>query len=43
VRLGANLAFTLAAENLFDVAYRTYASGAYAPGRSVVFGLRASL
>jgi hemoglobin/transferrin/lactoferrin receptor protein len=43
VRLLARVTLTLALENVLDAAYKTYASGVYAPGRSFVFGLRAEL
>ncbi|HKP57462.1 MAG TPA: TonB-dependent receptor [Polyangiales bacterium] len=43
LRLDPGLTFTIALENLLDRAYRTYASGAYAPGRNLVLGLRMSL
>jgi outer membrane receptor protein involved in Fe transport len=43
VRLLARMTITLALENVFDAAYKTYASGVYAPGRSFVLGLRAEL
>lgn len=34
---------TFSIENLFDAAYRTYASGAYAPGRNYVLAARGTL
>ena len=40
VRLREQLTLTLAAENLVNAAYRSYASGAYAPGRNFVAALR---
>lgn len=40
VRLSSRMLATIAAENLFDAAYRTYASGAYAPGRNYVASFR---
>ena len=40
VRLTDRLLVTLAAENLLNAAYRTYASGAYAPGRNVIATFR---
>lgn len=43
VRLLARATLTLALENVFDAAYKTYASGVYAPGRSFVLGVRAEL
>lgn len=43
VRLLARMTLTVALENAFDAAYKTYASGVYAPGRSFVLGLRAEL
>ena len=33
----------IALENVFDAGYKTYASGAYAPGRNFVASLRGSL
>jgi outer membrane receptor protein involved in Fe transport len=43
VRLLARATLTLALENVFDAAYKTYASGVYAPGRSFILGVRAEL
>ncbi|MET0391232.1 MAG: TonB-dependent receptor [Polyangiales bacterium] len=43
VRLDDLIAVTLIADNLFDAAYKTYASGAYATGRNVILGLRGAL
>jgi hemoglobin/transferrin/lactoferrin receptor protein len=43
LRLDEMLALTLVADNLLDVAYKSYASGAYAPGRNLMVGLRGSL
>jgi outer membrane receptor protein involved in Fe transport len=40
VRLSDRLLVTLAAENLLNAAYRTYASGAYAAGRNFVASFR---
>jgi outer membrane receptor protein involved in Fe transport len=40
VRLREQLTLTVAAENLVNAAYRSYASGAYAPGRNFVAALR---
>jgi outer membrane receptor protein involved in Fe transport len=34
---------SVAVENLFDAAYKTYASGVYAPGRNFVLALRGTL
>jgi iron complex outermembrane receptor protein/hemoglobin/transferrin/lactoferrin receptor protein len=43
LRLDEYLAFMLALENVFDAGYKTFASGAYAPGRNLVFSLRGSI
>jgi len=43
LRLDESIAITLAADNLLDEAYKSYASGAYAPGRNLVLGVRGSL
>lgn len=43
VRVDDILALTVAVDNLLDVAYKTYASGAYATGRNLIVGLRGSL
>jgi hemoglobin/transferrin/lactoferrin receptor protein len=43
VRIDESLAVTVAADNLLDVAYKTYASGAYAPGRNFMLGMRGTL
>jgi hemoglobin/transferrin/lactoferrin receptor protein len=40
VRVNPRLLVVLAAENLLDRAYRSYASGAYAPGRNVIASFR---
>ena len=40
LRLRQGVLVTIAAENLLDAGYRTYASGAYAPGRNFMAGLR---
>lgn len=38
--LADHITLTLALENLFDARYRTFASGAYAPGRNLIASLR---
>jgi outer membrane receptor protein involved in Fe transport len=43
VRLRPDLLLSVAVENLLDRAYRSYASGAYAPGRNFVATLRVLL
>jgi outer membrane receptor protein involved in Fe transport len=43
LRILTRISLTIALENLFNAAYKTYASGVYAPGRNVVFGVRAEL
>jgi outer membrane receptor protein involved in Fe transport len=43
VRLRPDMLLSVAVENLFDRAYRTYASGAYAPGRNFIASLRVML
>jgi hemoglobin/transferrin/lactoferrin receptor protein len=43
LRLREGVLVTIAAENLLDAGYRTYASGAYAPGRNFMAGLRVTL
>jgi outer membrane receptor protein involved in Fe transport len=43
VRMEDHILVTLAIENLFDAGYKTYASGAYAPGRNFVIALRGTL
>lgn len=42
-RVGEQLMLTLAFENLFDTAYKAYASGASAPGRNIVFAVRGTI
>jgi hemoglobin/transferrin/lactoferrin receptor protein len=43
MRILTRLSLTFALENVFNAAYKTYASGAYAPGRNFVLGVRAEL
>lgn len=43
LRLREGVLVSVAAENLLNAGYRTYASGAYAPGRNFTVGLRLSL
>jgi iron complex outermembrane receptor protein/hemoglobin/transferrin/lactoferrin receptor protein len=43
VRMEDHVLITIAIENLFDAGYRTYASGAYAPGRNFVAAVRGTL
>jgi len=43
VRIREQLLLTLAFENLFDTAYKTYASGAYAPGRNIIVAMRGTI
>jgi outer membrane receptor protein involved in Fe transport len=43
VRLLTRVTLTLALDNVFNVAYKTYASGVYAPGRNFILGIRAQL
>jgi len=43
VRIDDYVAVTVAADNLLDVAYKSYASGAYAPGRNFMLGVRGTL
>jgi outer membrane receptor protein involved in Fe transport len=43
LRVDERIAVTLVADNLLDVDYKTYASGAYAPGRNLILGVRGSL
>jgi hemoglobin/transferrin/lactoferrin receptor protein len=43
VHVKEQLMLTLAIENILDRAYKTYASGAYAPGRNFVLALRGTL
>jgi outer membrane receptor protein involved in Fe transport len=40
VRIRERVVLTVAAENILDVAYRSFASGSYAPGRNFVAALR---
>lgn len=42
-RMQERLLITLAVENILDRAYKTYASGAYAPGRNFVLAMRGTL
>jgi iron complex outermembrane receptor protein/hemoglobin/transferrin/lactoferrin receptor protein len=42
-RLADHLLLTLSLENVLDAAYKSYASGAYAPGRNAVVAVRGSL
>jgi len=43
VRVQQHFLFTLALENVFDAAYKTYASGAGAPGRNIVVAMRGTI
>ena len=43
LRLDARLLIAFAIENLFDAGYKTYASGAYAPGRNFALAVRGSI
>ena len=43
VALWAGLRLSVALENLFDRGYKTFASGAYAPGRNLVVAVRGTL
>lgn len=43
LRLLTRLTLTLAFDNVFDAAYKTYASGVYAPGRNFILSVRAQL
>ena len=43
VELDAHLMLSAGIENIFDTGYKTFASGAYAPGRNFMVGLRGSL
>ncbi|MDD9969928.1 MAG: TonB-dependent receptor [Myxococcales bacterium] len=43
LQLDHRLTVSLGLENLFDSAYKTYASGAYAPGRNLTLSLRAEM
>jgi hemoglobin/transferrin/lactoferrin receptor protein len=43
LRVGEHWLLSLSLENLLNVAYRTHASGAYAPGRNLVLALRGTL
>jgi hemoglobin/transferrin/lactoferrin receptor protein len=43
VRMEEHILVTLAIENLLDAGYKTYASGAGAPGRNFVIGVRGTL
>jgi outer membrane receptor protein involved in Fe transport len=43
LRLLTRLTLTMAFDNVFNAAYKTYASGVYAPGRNFIFGIRAQL
>jgi hemoglobin/transferrin/lactoferrin receptor protein len=43
LRMHESFLVTFALENIFDAAYRTYASGAYAPGRNFVLAMRGTL
>ncbi len=42
-RLDRSVALNLIADNLLDVDYKSFASGAYAPGRNLMLSLRGSL
>lgn len=42
LRLSEHWRLSVALENVFDAAYRTHASGAYAPGRNLIASLRAN-
>jgi outer membrane receptor protein involved in Fe transport len=43
LRVDPHLQLTLGVENVLDTAYKTFASGAYAPGRNFVASVRGSL
>ena len=43
LRLGQHLALAVGLENLLDSAFKTFASGAYAPGRNVLLSVRGTL
>jgi outer membrane receptor protein involved in Fe transport len=43
LRLDATVMLALALENVFDAGYKTFASGAYAPGRNLVLAVRGSI
>lgn len=43
VRIQERFLFTLALENVFDTAYKTYASGVGAPGRNIVLAMRGTI
>ena len=43
VRMNNQLAITAVADNLLDVDYKPYASGAYATGRNFILGIRGSM
>lgn len=43
VDIASHLQLMLALENVFDAGYKTFASGAYAPGRNAVISLRGTL
>ena len=43
LELDEALLIAVAVENIFDAGYKTYASGAYAPGRNFLLALRGTL
>jgi len=43
LRMDEHFLVTFALENIFDTAYKTYASGAYAPGRNFILAMRGTL
>lgn len=43
LHLPHHLQVALGLENVFDAGYKTYASGAYAPGRNAVLSVRGTL
>jgi outer membrane receptor protein involved in Fe transport len=43
LRLLTRVTLTLSLDNVFNAAYKTYASGVYAPGRNFILGIRAQL
>jgi outer membrane receptor protein involved in Fe transport len=43
LELEPNLRLSLSVENLLDAGYKTFASGAYAPGRNFMIGVRGSI
>jgi hemoglobin/transferrin/lactoferrin receptor protein len=43
LRMRESFLVTIALENFFDAGYKTYASGAYAPGRNFILAMRGTL